>query len=473
MKNYIVFFTLVLNLIFVSCNKNDSLPIEHPEMANTNTVSYITKAPSANEYYVSVNDARKFADAIRPGKTLKIEPYVVEKDTLLYFINYDEGWMILAGDKRLNPFVAESENGDISMPTSNESLNVWIDSYADEIRVIRTVTDKKENEFTELWSKISQNRTPEDSKGFGPETKSATYKWAVVSYTYCDSETYSNVCPHLLTTEWGQGDPWNTKLPVDTSVGAKCPTGCTAVAIAQILYYMHYEFNKPLELYHNISVSKTSISGKTENIGFARSDKNANSTRWDQMALMASSLSGHSYVGDLMLDVGNRVEMEYSGGGSSASISQDAMNHYGISYEESDFDYQIVKADIINSKPVKVTAYRNTSNGLAGHAWVIDGIAQRTRHFVTEKRFEYTDNWMHESEYYESFDDLRYRYNINDEFDVVVEEGGTSVTDFLLMNWGYDGAYNDDYFSTYPSTAWTIFTDRNYEYDKTIYYDFN
>ena len=56
---------------------------------------------------------------------------------------------------------------------------------------------------------------------------------------------------------------------------------------------------------------------------------------------------------------------------------------------------------------------------------------------------------------------------------MVIEEGGTSVTDFLLMNWGYDGAYNDDYFSTYPSTAWTIYTDRNYEYDKTIYYDFN
>lgn len=240
---------------------------------------------SANEYYVSVNDARKFADAIRPGKTFKIEPYVVEKDTLLYFINYDKGWVILAGDKRLNPFVAESESGDISMPTSNGNLNAWIDSYA--------------------------------------------------------------------------------------------------------------------------------------------------------------------------------------------SIPPGGMDYYSISYEKSDFDYQIVKADIINSKPVKVTAYRNSSNGLAGHAWVIDGIAQRTRHFVTEKRFEYTDNWMHESEYYESFDDLRYRYNINDEFDVVIEEGGTSVTDFLLMNWGYDGAYNDDYFSTYPSTAWTIYTDRNYEYDKTIYYDFN
>ena len=54
MKNYIVFFTLVLNVTFVACNKNDSLPIEHPKTANTNTISCITKVPSANEYYVSL-----------------------------------------------------------------------------------------------------------------------------------------------------------------------------------------------------------------------------------------------------------------------------------------------------------------------------------------------------------------------------------------------------------------------------------
>ena len=84
MKNYIVFFTLVLNVTFVACNKNDSLPIEHPKTANTNTISCITKVPSANEYYVSVNDARKFADAIRPGKTFKIEPYRERHFAILY-----------------------------------------------------------------------------------------------------------------------------------------------------------------------------------------------------------------------------------------------------------------------------------------------------------------------------------------------------------------------------------------------------
>lgn len=472
MRNYIVLFIFLLEVILVSCNKNDNEPIQQTQAAKIYTTSLISKVYSANEYYVSISDANKFADAVRPGKTFKIDPYIIEKDTLLYIVNYDKGWIVLAGDKRLNPFVAESESGNISMPTTNKSLNVWIDSYADEIRVIRNLTDSKENEFTNLWAIITRNRTQKESKEKVPKTKASQYKWAVISYTYCDSETYRNVYPHLLATKWGQEDPWNTKLPIDTSVGKRCPTGCTAVAISQILYYLHYELGKPLWLYHNISISQTHISGKTANIGFARSNYNASSNRWDQMALNTSSSSGHSYVEDLMLDVGERVEMEYSGEGSSAIISEEAMNYYDISYKKSPFDYQKIKTDIINSKPVKVTAFRNSNSGRKGHAWIIDGIAQRTRHFVTEKQFEYTDNWMHESEYYDSFDDLRYRYNINSEFDVVIEEGGTSVTDYLLMNWGYNGAYDNDYFSTYPSTAWTI-SDRNYIYDKTIYYDFN
>lgn len=125
-------------------------------------------------------------------------------------------------------------------------------------------------------------------------------------------------------------------------------------------------------------------------------------------------------------------------------------------------------SQLINAKPVNITA--QTENG-DGHSWVIDGIAQRVSRFVTEKRFEYTDNWMHESEYYDSFDDLRYKYNINTEFDVVIEPGGTSRTDVLLMNWGYYGNDDDNYYSTYPSDTWEADI-YEFMYNKMIYYDF-
>lgn len=181
-----------------------------------------------------------------------------------------------------------------------------------------------------------------------------------------------------------------------------------------------------------------------------------------------NSSGNYSYVGDLMLDVGNRVGMNYSGSGSGASISSSAMSHYNLTYTTSSYDYQTIRDNIIDSKPVSIVAWTQDRKG---HSWVIDGIAQRIRHYSTHIQFEYTENWMNESEYYDSFDDLRYRYNINSEFDTITEDAGTYMVDFLLMNWGYDGTYDDAYYSTYPSDIWHA-NNCDWKYDKVISYDF-
>ena len=49
---------------------------------------------------------------------------------------------------------------------------------------------------------------------------------------------------HLLATKWGQGTPWNSKTPVRYG-GDHCYTGCTNVAVAQVLYYLHGEIGIP------------------------------------------------------------------------------------------------------------------------------------------------------------------------------------------------------------------------------------
>lgn len=287
MNKFVTIISLSIILSYTGCNLSDCYKIE--EDVSYEALNHILIGPIVynDDFTVSLSDAAIFAASVRPNRCFKIEPYVLEKDTVLYFINYDEGWLIIAGDKRINPFVAESERGNLSMPTLNENLNVWIDSYADEIHVIRDLMKKEDNKFTELWLKLLKNKTQCIIKPQIPATKSAVYKWAVVKHTYCDSEQYQNVYPHLLTTKWGQGNPWNAKLPIDSNAGRRCFTGCTAVAISQILFYLHYHINKPLGLYHNIAISKSNISGKTTNIGFSRSGYVANSARWNQMALSA------------------------------------------------------------------------------------------------------------------------------------------------------------------------------------------
>lgn len=427
-------------------------------------------------YKVTLDDTKNLLKTLQYNEYSKIEAFEINSDTLLYLVNHNKGWTIIAGDKRINPIIAESDEGMLLKSSINENLMTWIDSYADALRVIQSddtlsiKTNNKvtENEYTKLWSKISPNKQKVNLK----TTKSVTYKWAVVSYTYFDRETSNIVIPHLISTKWGQEYPWNSKLPIDTSNGnSRCPTGCTAVSVAQIIYYMHNFLGKPTGLYHDISISSTSISGKTSNIGFSRSNFVSNSTRWNDMALSYNSSGNTTYVGDLMLDIGNRLNMKYSGNGSSANISNSALSNYNLTCTESGYKYQNIKNNLQNSKPVNVIAYRkNTSGQKFGHSWIIDGLATKTRFYITRKHFEYTENWMHESEYYDTFDQLREKYNINSEYDIITEEH-SSTGEYLLMNWGYDGDNDNGYFSTYPDASWTN-GDREYKYDKKIHYDF-
>ena len=463
---------LAVSCAFFSCDSNEviqveSLPSTDKEAARVST--FCTSIESKGKYCVELEDAKQFAMVLRPGKEFSIEPYVVEEDTLLYLINYEEGWIIIAGDKRINPTVAESDTGNISLKSNNVNLRTWIDSYADEIRVLMYCCENGDNEFTKLWSNIIRNKSKTD-----PQTRgSVEYKWAVVSYTYLESESNNPLISHLVSTKWGQGLFWNVKLPIDTNNNEKCPIGCVAVALSQIVYYMHYYLGKPSGLYHNISIDSTSISGPTTNIGFSRSNYVSNSTHWDDMSLERFGVGNEAYVGDLMLDMGNRLGMSYSGSGSSSHISATALSYFNLAYSQSTYNYQTVRNDLFNSKPVNITAsYReNGSNERIGHSWIIDGIGEKVRHYVVEKHFEYTENWMHESEYYNTFDELRWHYHINSEYDIVEEDGGTYTTEYLLMNWGYDGAYNEGYYTSYPSSVWTV-DGKNYSYDKTINYNF-
>lgn len=305
------------------------------------------------------------------------------------------------------------------------------------------------------------------------QMRSQEYKWAVISNTRCDYVIYTQLVSPLIQTKWGHNEPWNFKLPFDTSKNKRCPTGCTAVALAQIIYHMHYNLGKPTGLYHNITVGVSTISSETDNIGLNKSNFVSNSSRWDNMALISGDSGNISYVGDLMLCLGNLLNMRYSGTGGTAQISHTALSAYNINYSQSSYDYQTVKDNLLNNKPVNVAAsyYDTQENRREGHSWIIDGYGTLTYHYVVEKHFEYTENWMYESEYYNTFDDLRMRYHINSEFDYIEEDGGSSTFEVLRMNWGYNGDHDNAYYSTYPSISWEI-DGNEYIYNKTINYDF-
>ena len=461
---------IALNGLFVSCSEEGNGMLEESSLAIQDNMINNTKGFAKNNrlYHVTAEDVSKYSDATRNKQKYTMDVYEAEGDTLLYLLNYEKGWMIIAGDKRINPIVAESDTGELTLKTDNETFLTWIDSYADEIRFIKKDDSIIENEYTKLWDNITRNNSMYKVIKHEHTKEQPEFKWCVVPFTYCDSSYIVETIPHLISTKWGQGSPWNSKLPLDMNASnSRCPTGCTAVALSQLIYYMHYFIGKPTGLYHDISISMSNISGPTTNIGFSRSNYNNNSTRWNDMALTYYGTGNKSYVGDLMLDVGNRVGMSYSGTGSGANFSTSAVSYYSLTYCGASYNFQDVKNDLQNSKPLAITADDNT----VGHAWIIDGLAVRYQHWVTELQFEYSENWMYAWAYFDTFEQLQQNYDIQDPSETIILDGGTTTTDYLLMNWGWNGSYDNGYYGSYPSSQWNA-GGYQFQYNKQIYYNF-
>jgi hypothetical protein len=306
--------------------------------------------------------------------------------------------------------------------------------------------------------------------------------WALVPIS--DNTYYYNEypTPHLLTTKWGQGSPWNNYAPVSGFDSSEhCPTGCTAVAMSQIIYYCHYNLYKPNWLYHGAQVYGTAYGGVNDNLTYIPGTYVPNSTHWDDMAIdTLSFLSGDNadYVSQLMVDVGHQVGMTYSPLGSGAPVTKSGFNHYEIYCDSCYYNTSTVISCLLSNKPVVVRASIN--EGImefffpSGHAWVIDGLVSAVTEHVQ------TYEWRRLSELtsnnYILYTDEQMMMIDPDVYSgKPVQEITRSNQYYYLMNWGYDGRY-DNVFYGVNDNIWTYVNENNvslnFQYNKLIWYDF-
>lgn len=462
-----VLFVFLLFACFVGCQKEST--------ASLNNRAYLATTKSDNpssSFNVTLCNAKNYIRLTRNTDNFSIIPLAKDCDTLLYICNLDNGWLIVSGDKRTFPVLASDESGSLDLSKAPDGILVWLDTLAEDLWHFKQESIETENDNTLVWS-LFDNKTTNTPKTKGDIVE----KWYAINYYNYQESVDTITTPHLTTTEWGQSYPWNSKCPIDTSNGVRCYLGCCPVAVAQLLYFTHYNLSKPNSLYHVISCSKSTVNGKTSNIGFSRSSPHCNSLRWNDMSLTRYGLStGVSYVGDLILDIGNRFATKYSGSGSSADImASELYNHFELSYLSGNYDYSLVNSSIINGMPVVVSAFSERGFlGLwysGGHEWLIDGKGTTTTTYHYTKAFEYSENWTQYSEIYDSFDEIQSVYGITDPTDTI--EYTTSVSSsFWLMNWGYDGDYNPGHYGVYLTSEWNP-NGFSFQYERKIYYNFH
>lgn len=267
MKPYFHLCLLAVSLCaFLSCQKTD---LTHNASLSAKPSSHGLFSKSnlgfTDDYSVSTKEAEAFAVFHKQNSVLEsIVPFCIHEDTLLYICNFDDRWMIISGDKRIAPILAQGREEPFDIEALPSGLHLWLKSMADDIRVLRYYSDEKDNDYTQFWSSLNPKKN--DPKLVTKSEEDC--KWyAVETFEYTGS-TEQTIIPHLIQTKWGQGYPWNQKTPYDISLihPKRCLLGCTATATGQLLYYTHFNLYKPNRLYHDISCTASYVNGNTYNI---------------------------------------------------------------------------------------------------------------------------------------------------------------------------------------------------------------
>jgi len=430
-----VFFSISI----YSCS--DALDINSDNCESVAVIDNTPNVKSTSKY--SFDDIKKLlTNEYNDYNITTIDPFVYNGDTLLYGVNYEKGWKIISADKRTTTVLAYNDEGQLNI---NDKRNIGFNIWLKDVTSFLTSTIKRP---------IETKSTDESM-------------WAREIVYSTTSNTITEQVPYLLETEWGQDFPWNEKAPTHIiRNNLKCLTGCVAVAISQVLYYLHFHSTLPIGLYHTITPINQRFHERNYNgtLDYChhqeiyRSDYVSNSSRWNAMATTMNDIYGNtSYVADLMADVGERVNMHYGTIVSDTELEDllDALPYYNLSADSTDYSYDLIKDNLRMNIPVISTA----SNSREGHSWVIDGFKDE----VQVRTYQYV--WHIAGRFWEG--DLFTTQEVKELFpDDKIEDGMTSSEtietqfSYVHMNWGYDGE-GDGYY-------WVDGTWNSYDSNKII-----
>ena len=494
MKRSLFALPFILAVALAGCSKftRDNLFSD-----TENDASILTKSEPATEgpfecersdnpvdyYFITPETASDFVTVRFPDQTVAEATAIVEKDATVYLFNFEKGWAVVSSDKRTQAVLAFNKDNRLAVNgLKSEPLSYWFELILDELSALRKYNPDIKNEHTKMWEDFEKQKyyrydvEDEDQQiTKGPGDGEEHHLWAkiLVGSVLWGEQTVTDI-GHLISTKWGQDYPWNVSMPIIGDTGYKMLTGCTAVAVSQLLYYYHNHIGYPSYLYHD-SFSTTDyhiLSPSPDISGYAfvsmsRGSKIDPSSQWDDMALTQSS-NGNSnrfkYVSDLMLDIGDLVDMQYSfeyfsvqdsiwrASGTTNTIikAKSALYDYGLTCSDRNYRLQEIVTDLQNNRPLFIRGSQNSSS--SGHSWIIDGYQERSLTYKNHYMWFLIDDpdgqlWEQCDVIDEDPTSIHYEGEEEYSYDLVTER-------FLKFNWGWNGFHDDTFASLGTSGEW-------------------
>jgi len=310
-----------------------------------------TMATVASANPISESQALSVAKNILAGKSLT--PILTQRanrapgqtGTKAYYVfnaQASQGYVIVAGDDRVPAVLGYSDSGTFDPADIPEAMQALLDSYAAQIEALP--------ESTQAPQQVS--RTP--------------------------------IKP-LLTSIWGQGEPFNYYLPftnLTTTNGVArawhAKTGCVATAMAQVMYYHKYPDQTSVAIPAYTSVGQDELTIERPELPMTTFDWSAMKDTYNSMD--SANASGQA-VAHLMEYCDQALQMKFSKSTSSAvtaSIPGALSFFFDYSpnmryvsrntYSTTEWE-DLLYSELQAKRPV---VYRGTKNP-GGHAFVCDG----------------------------------------------------------------------------------------------------
>lgn len=271
--------------------------------------------------------------------------------TVLHVFNLEgnRGWLVVSAEDQVFPVLSYSFTGhfienDPKMPPAYKS---WLDQYKKQIKYVI------DNHYT--------NAT-------------AVNSWEAYSTNYKGTKDIQDVGPLLDPIAWDQIENYNDLCPQDVNAqpgfNGRCPTGCVATAMSQIMKFWGY----PATGQGQHSYAHPVYGNQSANFGTA-------TYKWDSMP--PSVTSANAQVAKVLYHAGVSVDMNYAPDGSGATMfaAKNSLQNY-FKYA-SEITYQartdttpaawkaIIKSNIDAHRPIMYSGEDSVTNG--GHAFILDG----------------------------------------------------------------------------------------------------
>lgn len=425
---YYFFVGVVMLMGCSSCEDNEIISFsEQPKTSNVKReiiLNYISRVHST--------DTR--------SAEIFLSPYIVDKDTVFYVVNYPEGgFEIFSNNFSLPMVVVKAKNGyfDPNMLTMTPNpFNTFIDEIAHGISGVGM--DEAKEEMNYSWSRFALTS----------QEKNSSDHYVGIACELSEKEYTPK--GGRLATKWHQLFPYNQYVPfLEGGSGGHSYVGCGAIAAGQYIFFSHKYFGNPATTVDKFTYSATSNSfdfyGNSSSVWNKMDDGSDKSIVSDAERLKPTALF-LGYVANGCCSAYNTTIGDSAGTGTYRGDVRNFINKE-LSSNLQLHAFDILKTIDILKKgyPVFVSSrgdlYKNGKRYNGGHDYLIDYTLYRIVKyydvFASSVGGSDAGNEDPDNEYGNNLDYYRDKYG-----SISYRETNTIVEYWLSMNWG-GGKYDD------------------------------